>query len=58
MNLPEETTVELAKLKLQNNWLKEQVDLARDRTAYPKFCKHPGKCAGAGSCKAEWVCND
>lgn len=25
---------------------------------YPKFCKHPDKCAGKGRCMADWVCND
>jgi len=45
-------------LKIQNAWLTKQVDLARKRSIYPEFCKHPGKCAGEGRCMAKWCCND
>lgn len=25
---------------------------------YPKFCRHPEKCAGKGRCMSDYVCND
>lgn len=51
-------TDELHLTRQHNNWLRGQLALARERTAYPEFCKHPGKCAGTGRCCAEHVCND
>jgi len=45
-------------LQQQVDFYKRQYDLAKARSTYPEFCKHPGKCAGAGRCMAEWVCND
>jgi hypothetical protein len=51
-------TEEIGTLRAQVKFYKAQYDLAKARSTYPEFCKHPGKCAGAGRCMADWVCND
>lgn len=49
---------ELASLRLQRDYYYSHYKDAKSRTTYPEFCRHPGKCAGAGRCTADWVCND
>jgi hypothetical protein len=51
-------TAAIDRLRLQVQYFKKHYNEAKARATYPEFCKHPGRCAGAGRCMAEWVCND
>lgn len=53
---PLSRAIDLALAQLDH--YRERDRLVREHCPYPKFCKHPHRCANTGRCQAEWVCND